>query len=270
MRVGAEPALVVRAVELDEGGVDGPLVERVDAVELVGDLAVHVRDRVRHALAAVAVAAVAQLDRLVLAGRRPARHRGAAERPALEERPRPRRSGCRANRGSHGRRSARSRSSGHLRSDPGGRPIGGSHAPMRWKAVTLVRSLEGSIAHRSDGSRAVLRESQAMDLHLTGKRAIVTGGSKGIGKAVARTLSAEGCDVVIAVTRPQSALEETADRDLGRHRSARRADHRRHRRGRSPCGPSSPARSRRSAASTSSSTARPSRSARPPRRSSPT
>ena len=36
-----------------------------------------------------------------------------------------------------------------------------------------------------------------MDLGLNGKRAIVTGGSKGIGKAVARTLSAEGCDVVV-------------------------------------------------------------------------
>jgi NAD(P)-dependent dehydrogenase (short-subunit alcohol dehydrogenase family) len=49
-----------------------------------------------------------------------------------------------------------------------------------------------------------------MDLQLTGKRAIVTGGSKGIGKAVARTLSAEGCDVVIA-SRTRSALEETAE-----------------------------------------------------------
>jgi NAD(P)-dependent dehydrogenase (short-subunit alcohol dehydrogenase family) len=48
-----------------------------------------------------------------------------------------------------------------------------------------------------------------MDLQLTGKRAIVTGGSKGIGKAAARTLSAEGCDVVIA-SRTASTLEETA------------------------------------------------------------
>lgn len=37
-----------------------------------------------------------------------------------------------------------------------------------------------------------------MDLQLTGKRAIVTGGSRGIGLAVARGLSAEGVDVVIA------------------------------------------------------------------------
>ncbi len=49
-----------------------------------------------------------------------------------------------------------------------------------------------------------------MDLQLTGKRAIVTGGSKGIGKAVARTLAAEGCEVVVA-SRTASTLEETAD-----------------------------------------------------------
>ncbi len=49
-----------------------------------------------------------------------------------------------------------------------------------------------------------------MDLQLTGKRAIVTGGSKGIGKAVARTLSAEGCSVAIAA-RTADALEDTAN-----------------------------------------------------------
>ena len=48
-----------------------------------------------------------------------------------------------------------------------------------------------------------------MDLQLTAKRAIVTGGSKGIGKAVAWTLAAEGCDVVVAA-RTAAPLEETA------------------------------------------------------------
>jgi NAD(P)-dependent dehydrogenase (short-subunit alcohol dehydrogenase family) len=37
-----------------------------------------------------------------------------------------------------------------------------------------------------------------MDLRLEGKRAIVTGGSRGIGKAIARQLALEGADVVIA------------------------------------------------------------------------
>jgi NAD(P)-dependent dehydrogenase (short-subunit alcohol dehydrogenase family) len=37
-----------------------------------------------------------------------------------------------------------------------------------------------------------------MDLHLTGKRAIISGGSKGIGLAIAEALVAEGVDVAIA------------------------------------------------------------------------
>jgi NAD(P)-dependent dehydrogenase (short-subunit alcohol dehydrogenase family) len=45
-----------------------------------------------------------------------------------------------------------------------------------------------------------------MDLELTGKRAIVTGGSRGIGLAVARALALEGCDVAL-VARDKSALE---------------------------------------------------------------
>jgi NAD(P)-dependent dehydrogenase (short-subunit alcohol dehydrogenase family) len=42
-----------------------------------------------------------------------------------------------------------------------------------------------------------------MDLQLASKRAVVTGGSRGIGKAVARVLAEEGCDVALAARTPE-------------------------------------------------------------------
>jgi NAD(P)-dependent dehydrogenase (short-subunit alcohol dehydrogenase family) len=48
-----------------------------------------------------------------------------------------------------------------------------------------------------------------MDLGLQGKHAIVTGGSRGIGKAIARELAREGVDVAI-VARTQADLDATA------------------------------------------------------------
>jgi 3-oxoacyl-[acyl-carrier protein] reductase len=49
-----------------------------------------------------------------------------------------------------------------------------------------------------------------MDLQLTGKVAIVTGGSRGLGLASARALRAEGCHVVICA-RGAARLEQAAD-----------------------------------------------------------
>jgi 3-oxoacyl-[acyl-carrier protein] reductase len=56
-----------------------------------------------------------------------------------------------------------------------------------------------------------------LDLGLTGRVAVVTGGSQGIGREIALVLAAEGADVVIAARRADR-LERTADdlRDLGR------------------------------------------------------
>ena len=47
-----------------------------------------------------------------------------------------------------------------------------------------------------------------MDLKLAGKTALITGGSKGIGRATAEVFAAEGCNVVI-VSRSAETLAAT-------------------------------------------------------------
>ncbi len=49
-----------------------------------------------------------------------------------------------------------------------------------------------------------------MDLGLSGKTALITGGSKGIGRASAEVLADEGCNVVL-VAREQAALDAAAE-----------------------------------------------------------
>jgi short-subunit dehydrogenase len=59
-----------------------------------------------------------------------------------------------------------------------------------------------------------------VDLELTGRRALVTGGSRGIGLAVGRALAVEGADVAL-VARGEDALRQAAE-DVARQ-SGRRA-----------------------------------------------
>ncbi len=55
-----------------------------------------------------------------------------------------------------------------------------------------------------------------MDLKLANKTALVTGGSKGIGRATAEVLAGEGCNVIL-VARDAGPLEEAAAAILARH-----------------------------------------------------
>ncbi|WP_156519133.1 SDR family NAD(P)-dependent oxidoreductase, partial [Rhodococcus sp. EPR-134] len=50
-----------------------------------------------------------------------------------------------------------------------------------------------------------------MDLHLSGKRAIVAGGSKGIGLAIARGLAAEGVDIAILARTERTVVSVARD-----------------------------------------------------------
>jgi NAD(P)-dependent dehydrogenase (short-subunit alcohol dehydrogenase family) len=57
-----------------------------------------------------------------------------------------------------------------------------------------------------------------VDLQLQGKKAIVTGGSRGMGKAIARQLALEGCDVAIGARTEGRLWEAAAEiaRETGR------------------------------------------------------
>jgi len=54
-----------------------------------------------------------------------------------------------------------------------------------------------------------------MDLGLQGKKAIVTGGTKGIGLAIAETLAGEGCDIAVCA-RDAALVEKTVTALAGR------------------------------------------------------
>ncbi len=68
-RVGAEPTAVRGAVRLPKSPIDGTLICHVDPAHGVEQFALGVGHSSQHAVPAVALAAVAQLPRLVGAGR---------------------------------------------------------------------------------------------------------------------------------------------------------------------------------------------------------
>ena len=82
-------------------------------------------------------------------------------------------------------------------------------------SATLVPGPSDGTMHGSNEKIAITpgRGENAMDLGLQGKHAVVTGGSRGIGKAIAREFAREGVDVAI-VARNKADIEATA-RELG-------------------------------------------------------
>jgi Dehydrogenases with different specificities (related to short-chain alcohol dehydrogenases) len=55
------------------------------------------------------------------------------------------------------------------------------------------------------------RETKKMDLKLKGKNAIITGGSRGVGRAIALGLAAEGVNVVVTARKKSKELSEVVE-----------------------------------------------------------
>src|ERR1700690_2657157 len=77
--------------------------------------------------------------------------------------------------------------------------------PPGWMPPSVGRCWTNVGPACNDDSRA---EEAIMDLGLEGAHAVVTGGSKGMGRAIAERLAAEGAEVAV-LARGHEAIDET-------------------------------------------------------------
>src|ERR1700712_2095020 len=77
---------------------------------------------------------------------------------------------------------------------------------MTQRSPTCPRVYKGE----SGGQNATTPRSDYMDLGLKGKRAVITGGSRGIGRAIAESFAAEGADVSICARKADEVASVVA------------------------------------------------------------
>ena len=132
----------------------------------------------------------------------PRGYRGGVRRRGLSGAPRDRHleTGRRARPGRCRGRGARLRLSRESRPSRG-------HSPhdRGGDAISAQAGCCGAVRRRHSFDRLAASQGDFMDLKLAGKTALITGGSKGIGRATAEIFAAEGCNVII-VSRSAEAL----------------------------------------------------------------